>query len=525
MLTPPSDRRAVEPQPAASTRLHYRMSWILALLVLVPLATAAVALVADAKKARDDRERVRTVEVGVDRLVQLTELRSSLVAEQNWVLVMRGIEDLGMTSDVVESLSGIDVEAELSTSQAEVDQLTGDLELPNVAHDLSLLRSDSVAPLEAIGERYYEIDSVLALLGERKFDDLMTVIGELDSAADLMVALRVLDGATAARSAMSAEFVEFYQIQLAATWDTDQNIEHLIERRALRRHAMAKVERNARTGSETLDAILSITGSDEIKRFDAGVADLVANGGRSSIGGASITDLLQDLDLLNQVFTDSSVTVERYAALVEAAGDDATSAAAAFGEGAAVDYRNSLLALGTLAFVSLVLLVAAHHATTKPISALANKARAIRDGTRYRDADLGLMPDEIRESSSALDEAAEHLQLAERQARAIAAGNLDDPSLTQSATGQLGASLQHAVKTLTASMANAVELRHQIAHEATHDPLTGCANRRAILSTLANELAHPRVEQCLALLFFDLDGSRRSTITTDTPLATPFLAS
>jgi diguanylate cyclase (GGDEF)-like protein len=49
----------------------------------------------------------------------------------------------------------------------------------------------------------------------------------------------------------------------------------------------------------------------------------------------------------------------------------------------------------------------------------------------------------------------------------------------------------------------AAELREELVHQATHDPLTGCLNRRAALQRLEDLLATGRT---LTVLFVDLDG-------------------
>ena len=106
----------------------------------------------------------------------------------------------------------------------------------------------------------------------------------------------------------------------------------------------------------------------------------------------------------------------------------------------------------------------------------------------------------------AINEASVHLELAERQAQALAHGELASPVLTETAPGKLGQSLQAAVHTLAASLSDGEEFKRLLAHEAAHDSLTGLANRKASLTHLQDGLARSCCSgTILAVLFVDVD--------------------
>jgi diguanylate cyclase (GGDEF)-like protein len=116
-------------------------------------------------------------------------------------------------------------------------------------------------------------------------------------------------------------------------------------------------------------------------------------------------------------------------------------------------------------------------------------------------------PREVRQVARAIDEAAAHIALAERQAHALAEGDLDHSALTESAPGHLGSSLQHAVRTLAQSMDEREEYRRRLAHEAAHDGLTALSNRNSSLGHLGQALERTRRNSAsLAVMFVDLDG-------------------
>jgi diguanylate cyclase (GGDEF)-like protein len=142
---------------------------------------------------------------------------------------------------------------------------------------------------------------------------------------------------------------------------------------------------------------------------------------------------------------------------------------------------------------------------TRPVRRLAVAARALSQGNLDRTlAEEG--PKEVRVAATALNEAILSMRQAEAQADALADARLDDPVLSQTAPGPLGASLQAAVSRLATSLADEEDFRHRLAHAAVHDSLTKLANRNAIFRHLDAALARTdRSSTYLALLQIDID--------------------
>ncbi len=116
-------------------------------------------------------------------------------------------------------------------------------------------------------------------------------------------------------------------------------------------------------------------------------------------------------------------------------------------------------------------------------------------------------PREIAAVARSLNDLVVALRVAERQAAALAEGQVDDDSMDEVMPGGLGASLERAVDRLSTSIAEGEELREKLAHEASHDALTGLANRAAALGALERAVARARRSgEAIAVLFADLDG-------------------
>ena len=165
------------------------------------------------------------------------------------------------------------------------------------------------------------------------------------------------------------------------------------------------------------------------------------------------------------------------------------------------------MTLGGLALASIVVALAATRAIALPVRRLAGAARQIRDGDTKPEMVPDRGPTEVREAAQAINEAAAHLALAERQALALSEGDLDHESLRERASGKLGSSLQTAVSTLAASLQEREDFRLRMTHEATHDGLTQLPNRNASIAQLQRGLARTeRGGHLLAVLFIDLDN-------------------
>lgn len=123
-------------------------------------------------------------------------------------------------------------------------------------------------------------------------------------------------------------------------------------------------------------------------------------------------------------------------------------------------------------------------------------------------------PPEVVRASAAFNDVVDNLVLLERKTRALADCDFDDPSLAQPLPGMLGASLQRSVRVLSGSIIERQQLQQRLVHQATHDALTGLANRAELVSTLETAQQHQRRAgdrgAQVAVVFIDLDGFKRA---------------
>ncbi|MBN4047673.1 EAL domain-containing protein, partial [Acidimicrobiaceae bacterium AH-315-P05] len=321
---------------------------------------------------------------------------------------------------------------------------------------------------------------------------------------DLVLSLRLLDNAAIARSSFANKVTTYFIPHLSPAAQRG-SIVAMIGGSERYNVAIAEATRLAGDGSPVAAALTAIRLSDEHAAFENSVGDIVDELSRP-YGTKTLLESIADLSAGGQTFGDVAVSAELHLDLLNAAGHSVVVASTAMTATAVDDGNQSLVAIGILAALSLTVVLVASRKIDRPLKMLAAMAQRLRDGDAIDNVAVR-GPAEIRGTIRALNEAAAHLHLAERQAQALAAGELDHPSLAENTAGQLGTSLQRAVSTLAASLGEREELRDQLAFEARHDGLTQLPNRTDAMNQL--QAAHARSRRSgapMAVLFVDLDN-------------------
>jgi len=149
----------------------------------------------------------------------------------------------------------------------------------------------------------------------------------------------------------------------------------------------------------------------------------------------------------------------------------------------------------------------------RPVRRLTDHAQRVGEGQLDLEPLRFEGPPEVARAARAFNDVVDNLVLLERKANALAECDFDDPALEQVLPGRLGASLQESVRVLSGSIVDREQLQRRLAHEATHDPLTGLANRAALVDLIGRSLCSPATEDGhrgqVAVVFIDLDGFKQ----------------
>ncbi|MGI9606752.1 MAG: putative bifunctional diguanylate cyclase/phosphodiesterase [Acidimicrobiales bacterium] len=488
-----------------------RVSFWLITLALVPLSGAIWFAANELGQVRESRQRAEQVSVRSGELVQLTELRSRLLDERNWSTAKRGVQDLNLPLPFITELTGIDVIAHHESAKDSVDEKLGNLDWPEMEERVEEIRTDDSLEVELLNSSYETLAQVVGHRGDSSLDSLMKLSGDMDGAADLVGSLRVLEASADARQAITLQLTSYFGAQFSGADLARIEYSTLTEQSEVYRRSVSDVARIAASDSQVIKNLNSIETSSDAIAFRAALAQLLAAppNDQDLPSGFSVASIMGNLDRVTETFSAGAASVEEHLELVHAAGDDVESTSRELDTVAAQRSRDALVRVTILTTISLLFVLSLSRAIGVPLGLLARRAQELRDGETTTEIEQlrPSGPTEIREAMRAINEAAAHIELAERQAHALASGNLDHPALTESSPGALGESLQDAVRTLAASLSQREEFRRRLTHEASHDGLTQLANRKASIAQLNQGLARTiRTESVLAIMFIDLDG-------------------
>ena len=175
-----------------------------------------------------------------------------------------------------------------------------------------------------------------------------------------------------------------------------------------------------------------------------------------------------------------------------------------------LEVSTGLLLVGVIG-VCLAVAVLLARSILAPVRRLTDRAQQIGAGQLDVDALALQGPPEVVGAARAFNDVIDNLVLLEQKSHALAECNFDHPSLRQPLPGLLGAELQRSVRVLSGSIVEREQLQSRLVYQATHDTLTGLANRGALVDALgeaareASEATHR-----VAVVFIDLDGFKRA---------------
>ncbi|TXR56723.1 diguanylate cyclase [Quadrisphaera setariae] len=236
---------------------------------------------------------------------------------------------------------------------------------------------------------------------------------------------------------------------------------------------------------------------------------------RGAPGELTPTSLL----LLRQSSAERDLALSRVLDQALAGATAASSAELATSERAlALTVALCLTALATSAVTTVVLA----RRLSGSLRHLAAAARSALEGSPLARRVSG--PREVRDAGDALESTAAGLRRVGEQVEAVARGDLAAALALPAAPGRLGRAVQTSVEAVVHAVEARDALRAELVHRASHDPLTGLANRATVLAELAAALevvtalaqtsgpsagVAPAAPEPVAVLFVDLDGFKR----------------
>lgn len=471
-------------------------------LVLLPLLVLSFTVAQLALDRRTAADAADGVVQGVNELRLLVELQSSLYSERSSSELLIRAAALGVPAETAYQMLGLDP-ADLVADTVTSDELVA--ALPDLGLDTSRLdaarRGATGGDANAIAI-YDELDQAIV-------DVLLVQINSMSAEAvvtgdaDVNLSLDVLADTVVAFSSGADQLTRLSAVWFGGGFEQFESRSQL--GLATARYELA-LERLA---SSDLDVVLEPSTLLEAGTSVYDEAVLAALRGELNIETA-----LSQIDRLGETFGQGFARNTVLADLVGEAVVRTESAAIAVASDADRDYRMAL-ALGAVA-VAVTLLASFWLARSigRPIKTVTERIRDVGEGRLDGEPLRRSGPPEIADAGQAMNDVMANLRLMERKVRALATCNFEDDALEQPLAGDLGLALAASVNVLSGSILDRNALQERLAHQATHDALTGLANRPAALERLRTALIRSRRHQTgVALLFIDLDGFKRTNDT------------
>lgn len=492
-------------------------AFLLSLLAFFPILGVVALSISELAEASEARASIREIETAVDDAILTSELRASLFDERNWSVAVLGMAELGIPIALAESFIVLDhgLLEVLDVAKAETDRLliaiesAGVLspELTSELHaEVATLRASDMSSGDLLFQ--YEHLQYLANAGSKEtFERVEMLAGNLENGAALLDATKVVLAADQARVLIAEEQSGYLRTQVYLGEEPIMSHRDLIDYVTGYEDAMQVLQSLPGKDSAAADAVRELKSDPDVADFERVINSVIT---QALLGGvrpqsSTLTQLLDSTQELTDTLSAAVTSADVHATLLYAAQTDLHTETDFLLSGIQQRTRRATAIGAVFLVVSLGAVLGGIRSIVRPLNRLADAATDLSSGTD-RNVLFEGGPVEVRAAADAIHEAGLNLRLAERQAQSLSRGSVEDESLATQVPGELGSSLQEAVRTLTLSIRQSQEYRTQLAFEANHDGLTQIANRTASLANLAEALqAAEQTGDQVAVLFIDLD--------------------
>ncbi len=493
-----------EPPAASRSRHRTGVPARLLALVLVPVVVTALfagVVLSDRHDAANQAITIRRAITDVDALVGLEE---ALHNEQAGTQILLRAATFHLTATQVATLLGFPI-AKVDRSRVETDRTLARLVRmrPFTSASLNRLRagidSKRLSPSFA-NDGYDGLDRATATALQSSFRDLEDRASNIAGSADLRAALQALGASSDAMRYGAAQVSDLADILLSGASAGASGEVALGHDSGLYQEAGSRL-----AGAPAAVALewRTLRENSGVETFETAVrsqADATpARAGRTT----NITELLAPLG-------GGFVRDDMLYRLIQTASKNVRTTADKLRDGLTASYRLWAIAVVTLlgGIVGVALLLV--RSMTRPLKRLAANAKAVSMGRLDVDVLPLQGPRETAVVQEAFNDLVSNLKLLEAKSRALADYDLDNPILAEPLPGRLGRAIQDSVQVLSGSIEEREALQQRLAHQATHDALTGMYNRASALSVLDQALARAaRHAVAVAVLFVDLDDFKR----------------
>jgi diguanylate cyclase (GGDEF)-like protein len=450
--------------------------------------------------------RTERIAAEITALGDLIQARNALDRERFPTQVQLITKDYGIPGPLTSLIMGFNPKTEIENTRADTDAAFASPAFSTYQPRLAQLRelTDDGATFAVVLEKFQSIDTDLKVRSQATLDRLndlpadSTIEAELDDLVLALVSAYGLSNATAEQTQLMFDLQSSdgearpIRAQLASAQAIGNSFAKQTLANAGPRTNAALTEFSSSeatiAANELVDTALVEETTPIFSGLDATTLNATAN---------RFKTLLRRGDLARTVLTTTITENKAEATTLQ--------------DRAGGELRKTLTTTAGLALISMLIALYFARSISRPLLLLARRADAIRSGTLVGTHLREDGPKEITAVTRAVNELVDNLMILDQQASSLAAGDLDAPALTRLLPGGLGVSMQATVDRLSSSIRNREELQLRLAHQASHDDLTGLPNRQSLTEFVTAALARShRSSVPMATLFIDLDGFKRA---------------
>jgi diguanylate cyclase (GGDEF)-like protein len=418
---------------------------------------------------------------------------------------------LGLGGGTVASARA-DVDAQLRAAKADVPASFAE-ELQTLRHEVDAGRAGA----REVDQGYAKLSEALSAAVDARLSGLRKLTARTSNAGPLDVSLATLEEANNVLRTGSNEVGTLSDVYLDSEPQRSIDLGSLAVQVPL--FGSARGQLLAGGVPAVRSALAQLTGSASWRGYETAAAAAVrgrAPSLRAKALASPLGNVFGNSSLLNVVapLLSGWVGMQKVYKVVELAAHDARREAASLQAKGSSGYKTLLIEaiIGLGLTIAVALLLA--RSISRPLRRLEAHARAVSAGnlelTRLRPSG----PIETVVASNAFNDLVANLRLLEAKARTLAACTFDDPVLSETLPGRLGQALEESIDVLSGSIVEREQLQKRLAHQATHDSLTGLHNRAAAVEFLDQAVARAgRSSKALAVMFVDLDDFKRANDT------------
>lgn len=475
-----------------------RIRYLVALIVVIPMSAVIAFAQREVVEHRQRSHRLEALHAQVEIQRSLVEVNVVLDNSLVWMAAVERAEGMGFSTELVEQVTGIDLDGANDLATKQLEDLWGEVER------LDLLDTVEAALAVASQGEVPDEDPLLHLM-ERGLLDVTRLAAQVGNNHRIYDLASIVRSTNDTRSALS-RLNEGYFFRLVSR--TDDNYSELASSLGRYEDSLERLDRvTAAADVASIRERFPVIATDFAVAEEAIRAELETRLPSNTVESTTAVSFVGDFSAIGEIARLAASTQSSFTELVFEALDMLSTEVDFAISQSRHEARNTAFVTAAVVLLTLLGSATVSRLIVKPVTTLWRWVDAIKRGKHPEDLAVK-GPSEVRGVAEVLNEFRGGLDLVTAQAKALAEADLDEPCLQTLAPGELGRSLHVAVRALQTSIVEGERYRSKLSAQATSDELTGLPNRRGAMEELERRIDQVRTNDNCSLMLMVLDIDR-----------------